>query len=131
MLDKDRIFAHFRTMSGLETDAASPYRPLCSAAGQYVLARLRPDVQLDRNMDHLCLAAAALAYGDWLELGGSRSSDQELRVGDITMRERSGGSASRGGGLREHFLAGVAELLEPPFVISGMGGSARPGEEKS
>ena len=129
MLDKDRIFAHFRTMSGLDEDAASPYRPLCQAAGQYVLTRLRSGVQLDRNMDRLCLAAAALAYGDWLELGGSRSSDQEFRVGEVVVRERSGGSTPRGGGLREHFLAGVAELLEPRFVIAGMGEGARPGEE--
>ena len=131
MLDKDRIFAHFRTMSGLDEAGAVPYRSLCDSAAQYVFNRLRPDVQLDRNMDRLCVAGAALAYGDWLELGGALSAGQELRVGDITLRENSGSAPARGALMREHFLAGVADLLTTRFVLAGIGGEAQAGEESS
>jgi len=125
MLDKDRVFRHFRTMCGLDSAGTGPYRALCDAAAQYILNRLRDDVQLDRNMDRLCFAAAALAYGDWLEVGGSLASAQDIRVGDITLRESGGGgrgAAAGGSALREHFLAGVADLLSPPFVLAGMPG---------
>jgi len=119
LLDKDRIFTHFKNMCGLDEAAARPLRPLCDVAAQYLVTRLRPEIRLDANMDRLCIAAAALACGDWLELGGSLSPAQELRVGDITLRESSGGSAPRGSALREHFLTGISDLLEPRFVIAG------------
>jgi len=118
MLDKDRIFTHFKTMCGLEAAQAQPLRPLCDIAAQYLLIWLRENIRLNQNMERLCVAAAALACGDWLELGGSISQGQELRVGDISLRESSGSSAPRGSALREHFLAGISDLLEPRFVIA-------------
>jgi len=125
MLDNDRIFTHFLRMSGLAEETARPLRPLCDAAGQYLAGRLREGVSLGGNMDRLCLAAAALAYGDWLELGGGAIGAQEVRVGEITLREGGAGAAPRGGGMREHFLAGVADLLAPRAVLAGTG---TPGE---
>ena len=118
MLDKDRIFMQFLTMSGLEEAKAHAYRPLCEGAGQYLIARLRGGAQIESNMERLCMTAAALAYGDWLEIGGSLSTAQEIRVGDITLREREGVSAPRGRALREHFLAGISDLLEPSFAFT-------------
>jgi len=118
MLENDRIFTHFLRMSGLSEDGARPFRPLCDAAGQYLAGRLREGVSLSGNMDRLCIAAAALAYGDWLELGGGAPGAQEVRVGEITLREGGAGAAPRGGGMREHFLAGVADLLAPRAVLS-------------
>ena len=127
MLENDRIFTHFLGMTGLDKETAKAFRPLCDAAGRYLAGRLREGVPLGGNMDRLCLAAAALAYGDWLELGGSALRAQEVRVGEITLRESSAGAAPRGVGLREHFLAGVADLLAPRVVLASTGQAA--GEE--
>lgn len=113
MLDQDRTFTHFKTMSGLGEEEAGGLRPFCDAAAGQVGGRLRPGVDLGRNMDRLCIAAATLAYCDWLEFGGALSTAEEIRVGDITLRERSGASARRGGELRRRCLEGIADLLEP------------------
>ena len=117
MLDKDRIFTHFVRLSGLDEAGAGAFRALCDAAGQYLAGRLLDGVSVAGNMDRLCLAAAALAYGDWLEFGGGAAGSQEVRVGEITLREGGAGAAPRGGGMREHFLAGVADLLAPRTVV--------------
>ena len=127
MLEKDRIFTHFLRLSGLSEDSAGALRPLCDAAGQYLAGRLRAGVSLGGNMDRLCLAAAALAYGDWLELGGGALGPQEVRVGEITLREGGSGSSARGAGMREHFLAGVADLITPRVVLAHTGDEP-PGE---
>ncbi|MCL2857693.1 MAG: hypothetical protein FWE19_08270 [Oscillospiraceae bacterium] len=118
MLDSDRIFMHFLSMSGTSVAGAGSLRALCDAAGQHLVGRLRGGVSVTENMDRLTLAAAALAYGDWLELGGDTAGTQEVRVGEITLRE-GGGAAPRGSGIREHFLAGVADLLALPAVVIG------------
>ena len=125
MLDIDRVFTHFTTMSGLDEGGAAPYRALCDGAARYIFSSLREDVHLAGQMDRLCLAAAALAYGDWIELGGSLSAAEEMRVGEITLRESRGNAPPRGGALREHFLAGIADLLAPRFVLAGVPGGRR------
>jgi len=125
MLENDRIFTHFLAMSGLTEEDAGTLRPLCDAAGQQIIGRLRDGVSLAGNMDRLCLAAAALAVDDWLRLGGGALRAQEVRVGEITLRE-GGVGTSRGVDLREHFLAGVADLLTPNVVLTSVG--ALPGE---
>ena len=131
MLDKDRVFTHFLTMTGLDAAEAGAFRPLSDAAAQYLLTRLREGVAPGKNLDRLCLAAAALAYGDWLELGGSLCSAQELRVGDIALRESSGNRAPRGASMREHFLAGVADLLAPRFVMAQVPDGQPPAQEET
>jgi len=129
MLDKDRIFRHFRTMSGLDSPAATPFRALCDSAGLYIFGRLREGAETDRHMDRLCFAAAALAYADWLEIGGGSTGAQEIRIGDIALREGSSGRrALDSAAKRDHFLAGIADLLAPPFVLAGMPGQAGEGE---
>lgn len=117
MLDKDRVFSHFVTMTGLGEQAAGSFRVLCEAAGRYLAGRLREGALAPENMDRLCLAAGALAYGDWLELGGNLAQTQEVRVGEITLREGGARAAPSASKLREHFLAGVADLLAPRFVL--------------
>lgn len=121
MLDGDRVFTHFLQISGLEEGAAEDLRAVCDIAGQYLYGRLRAGVNLAANMDRLCLAAAALAFGDYLEFGGARHSGQEVRIGDVTMRE-SGGASPAAGRMREHFLAGVADLIAPKNAIIFAGG---------
>ena len=118
MLENDRIFTHFLAMSGLPEEDAEAFRPMCDAAGQQVLSRLRDGVSLSANMDRLCLAAAALALDDWLRLGGGALRAQEVRVGEITLREGGAGLAGRGADLREHFLSGVADLLKPNVAFT-------------
>lgn len=112
-MDKDRVFDHFLTMTGLARKDAVAYRPFCDAAAGFIHSRLKRDVDFGRNMDRLCIAAAAVAYGDWLELGGSLSSADEIRVGEIAVRERTGGPSQRGGARRERFLEAIADLLMP------------------
>ena len=128
MLENDRIFTHFLAMSGLEEQDAQALRPLCDAAGIQIVSRLRESISPGRHMDRLCLAAAAIALSDWLELGGGAMRAQEVRVGEITLREGGAGALSRSSDLRERFLAGVADLLVPSVVLSCTGG--QPEEEK-
>ena len=126
MLENDRIFMHFLAMSGLPGEDAQTLRPMCDAAGQQIFGRLRDGVSLGGNMDRLCLAAAALALDDWLRLGGGALRAQEVRVGEITLREGGAGATGRGADLREHFLSGVADLLKPNVAFTSTGPA--PGE---
>jgi len=118
MLDKDRVFDHFLTMTGLGRGEAAVYRPFCDAAAAFIRSRLKGGIDFGRNMDRLCIAAAAVAYSDWLELGGSLSSAEEIRVGEITVRQRTGRSAQRGEALRERLIGDIADLLAPLPVLT-------------
>jgi len=128
MLENDRIFTHFLSVSGLSVSDAERFRPLCDAAGQQLYGRLREGVSLGENMERLCLAAAAIALNDWLQLGGGALQAQEVRVGEITLREGGVGAAGRGACLHEHFLVGVADLLTPSAVLTSVGALPEDGE---
>ena len=122
MLDQDRVFAHFKTMSGLDGREAEPFRPFCEAAAGLIASRLRQGLNVGRHMDRLCLAAGAIAYSDWLPLGGSFSSANEIRVGEITLREQSGGPSPQGALLRERLFEDIADLLAPLPVLTAIRG---------
>jgi len=119
VLDKDLVFKYFLTFSGLDEDAGCRMRPVCDAAAGAISARLSEKAEFPRDMERLCLAAAAVAYSGYLEIGSADSSMQEIKVGDISLRDSaaSGSSAKGAADLRDSFLAGVAPLLKAPFVF--------------
>lgn len=128
MLDAQKVYHYFSLFSDLEGEAAAPYHPFCDAAAGEVTRRLRTGADIEAGMDRLCMAAAAMACGDCLELwgaGGSSAAD-EVRVGDITLKSASGTAASQADSqaLSQHFLSRVADLLEPPFVLGRTGGGS-------
>lgn len=120
MPDKDRVFALFSLFSDLEGEAAERYRPLCDGAAAAMASRMRPGITEEADLERLCMAAAAGAYCDLLELRGS-SAAEELRVGDITLKNSSRSGSGDSEGVRAHFEALAADLLEPACVLRRTG----------
>lgn len=125
ILDRDQTFSYFSFYSDLEGAAAEKYRLLSDLAAGHIQSRIKPELledpeqltEEDRNL--LCMVAAAYAYQDWLELsGGGTFAGEEIKVGDITLKNSSGTAVSgNGDDVRQAIESKAAHLLEPPFVF--------------
>lgn len=113
MLDMDQVRTLFSLFSDLTGDSAARWEGFCRAAAAYLEGRLRPGTDLADNMAALCIAAAGVAYSDYLAVQTAGGQSDELRVGEISLK----GWAKTGGGdpgeIRRHFLDRCAHLLEP------------------
>jgi hypothetical protein len=119
MLDQDRVFNLFIAFSDLPEETAGRFRPVCQAAADSLCAKLSRRVRLPRDMERLCLAAAAIAYHDFCGIGSSGLAG-EIRVGEISLRhpDWSGSPPSRmAAELRDRFLLDIADILKTPFVF--------------
>lgn len=123
MLDFDKVLAFFSLFSGLESSVLAQWHDYCHATVQGIQSRLRPTVDLDAEMDRLCLAAAALIYCDYCTFHTSSEMHDEVRVGDITLRNTSPHAGSQEiAAIRARFLADIAPLLlagSPAFIAVG------------
>jgi hypothetical protein len=104
-----RVTELFSLFADLEGEELRRWHGLCEASARQIAARTRPDLGPD-SMEELCLAAAGVAYSDYLALRGNRGG--AVKVGDISLGapDLSGGDAAA---LRAHFLARAAHLLTP------------------
>ncbi len=116
MLDKDRVFQLFILFADLEEHSALRYRPFCDAATALLSRKAKPGIK-EEDLERLYTAAAGYAYCDWLDVMGGASAAEEIKVGDITVRNSFGEGKTGTAELRGHFQALVTDLLEPPFVF--------------
>jgi len=108
MLNTERIFSWFCTISGQQAHEARQWLPLCESSARLVESRLREDVCTVTNMERLCMAAASVAHSARLSLAGGSG---QIRVGDIALT-----SVAPGGGADTQcapLLCHIADLLKP------------------
>ena len=113
MLDIEYIFTWFKKLTRLDEPEAKPWLPLCESAARVLLSRLRPDVDLEAEMDRLCMAAASIAYNTYLTYTGNGHSGDSIRVGDISLKSMSASTARAMARDDDGFLAHIADLLIP------------------
>lgn len=103
-------FAMFTDMPDCEINC---WRILCDNAAAQIISRLRENVDVRRNMERLCIAAAALAYSDYAAiLSGKSCLPGEIRVGDISLK--SSGDEFEAASTRDYFIAAIADLIDAP-----------------
>ena len=121
-LDNELILKFFSLFTDLPDAELLKWKSLCENAGNKIWSLRKNGVNIKRNMERLCSAAAACAYCDYVILaGGGTGSSGELRVGDISVKESSHKTAMiDAADTRAHFLAEVADLIDVPtgFAVS-------------
>ncbi|MDR2909445.1 MAG: hypothetical protein LBU86_06160 [Oscillospiraceae bacterium] len=117
MLDKDRVYEAFLLYSDLEEEKNERLRAISDRAADNLAARLSDKAEAGAHMNRLCGAAAGIAWCDLLAREAGVA--EEIRVGDVSMRSSSSYAvtAKELDALREGFLADIADLLSPPFVL--------------
>ena len=112
-LTYDLVRERFKLFAGMDTGEAEQWEPLCRAAMEETLARLRPgtDPELPENSVRLASAAAASAYYRYCLL---RTGEElhSLKLGEITLTAPdSPVQLDRGIRLREEYWAAVEDLV--------------------
>lgn len=124
-LDNQKIRDMFAMFTDLPDSELSDWTGLCDSAALQIADRLRENVDVQRHMERLCVAAAATAYCDYTVLtSGAARSSGEIRVGEISLKNTD----SQNAGLdaietRDHFLAEIADLIKAPtgFAVRSAG----------
>jgi hypothetical protein len=111
-LDIGRVAELFALFADLEGENLGQWHSLCGAAARALAARVRPGVG-EEHREALCVAAAGIAYSDYLAMRQGSRRQNGIKVGDISLNAQSGMENADQKELRAHFLAGVAHLLEP------------------
>lgn len=121
-LDIQRIRRLFAMLADLDDAELENWESLCLSAETRIISMLREDVNVSWEMERLCMAASALAYCDHAMLSGRTVSDNEIRVGDISVKNTGGEFDAAT--VRDHFLNSVADLIYLPtgFVFRSAGG---------
>lgn len=100
-------------LADLPDQELESYSALCRSAEAQIMDRLRENVDIEREMERLCMAAAACAYYDYAMLSAGRNvSDSEVRVGEISVK--STGGEFDAASIRDHFLELAADLIHIP-----------------
>lgn len=112
-LDKQLIRDSFAMFTDMPDSELSYWSILCDNAESMIISHLRENVDARRNMERLCIAAAALAYSDYAAiLSGKSGSSGEIRVGDISLR--NSGDEFEAASTRDYFIASVSDLIDVP-----------------
>lgn len=119
-LDKQRILSLFAMFTDMPDSELADWLTLCESAEMKLMKLLREDVDIPKNMERLCNAAAAIAYCDHAMLSGA-SATGNIRVGEISVT--TSGDANDAISTRDYMLAEISDLLAAPsgFVFRGMG----------
>lgn len=119
-LDNQRILSLFALFTDMPDSELPEWESLCGSAEQKLLGRLRENVDVSKNMERLCNAAAAIAYCDYTMLSSSSGVD-DIKVGDISVK--SGGDTRDAVSTRDYMLAEISDLIEAPtgFVFRSTG----------
>lgn len=99
-----KIVTYFAMLSGISSEEALRWEPLCRACAEELRSRLRKSVVEEEHSERLALAAAAMANYRFslLENGGAGS----VRVGEISY------NYSEIGKIKEELLYMVKDLLD-------------------
>jgi hypothetical protein len=116
MVDKEKVFELFALFADLDKDFALRYRPFCDAAASLLSYKAKTGLK-EEDLERLATAAAGYAYCDWLDLTGGLHTAEEIKVGDISVKNSAGSGKAATTELRQHFEGLVADLLEPAFVF--------------
>jgi hypothetical protein len=114
-LDINRVAELFSLFADLEGESLRQWHGFCGASARALAARVKPEVG-EESMEALCIAAAGLAYSDYLALRQGTRQRDGIKVGDISLSSSSRGEAADQKELRGHFLGGVAHLLAPDYA---------------
>lgn len=110
-LDDNKIRNFFAVFTDMPDGELPRWNGLCDSAGKQIAGRLRENADIERNMERLCIAAAAVAYCNYTLLQSGAGAD-EIRVGDISLKNSRGNTdAIDAIGTREYFLADIADLV--------------------
>jgi hypothetical protein len=102
------VLGQLRLMADLDNDRAMEALPLCAAAVEQLLPRLKPGVHRgDPRLDRAAAASALCMLRMRDESGGVES----FKDGDISVSRRGGGAAAQAAREREAAFADIAELL--------------------
>ena len=118
-LDRDMVIEMFAMFSDLGADECERWRGFCVFAAERIESRLRPDADTEKYADMLCSAAAAWAYCDYLMAGSAMASSDEIRVGDIALKNAASSGTDKNTALemRDYFMQQVAFLLKSGMPI--------------
>lgn len=105
-MDTEAIYSRFVRLSGLDTDEAGDWKPLCAAAAAKLSACLLPGAP--EADERLLLAAAGEAC---YQYALAQQNTQSIRVGDVSLSSEGGGIEGMRL-LRDELLAGAAGLLD-------------------
>lgn len=112
MLDKRQIRNLFAMLCDLTDEELEKWAGLCESAESSITSRLRENVDVKRNMERLCIAAAACAYFDYMMLSGGAGASSEVKVGDISVK--NSGESPDARSIRDNFIAEIADLINVP-----------------
>ena len=87
------ILGRLRLMADLDDDAAREALPLCAAALEQLLPRVKPGGS--RHDPRLDQAAATMAFCMLLQRGGEEDGVTGFKAGDITVTKRDKGGKDR------------------------------------
>jgi hypothetical protein len=131
-IDMEQVRRCFTLFADLDGREGARWDSLCRRAAEHIAARLRPETDPALHRERLAMAAAIVAYGDYLLLeNGGISAGEELKVGDVSIKAAADRGAARreeAQNMKDDALADIRDLItggEPVFfAISG-------GEESS
>lgn len=126
-LDSQRILSLFALFTDMPDSELTEWASLCDSAEVKLMGRLRENVDIAKNMERLCSAAAAIAYCDHVMIS-SGSDSADIKVGDISVK--GSGGAQDAISTRDYMIAEISDLIKAPagFVFRSTGGSRDTGD---
>lgn len=115
-MNESLIMNHFILLTGLTSEDALPYQPLCRASMEKVLARLGSWVDTGENQERIAMAIAADAAYIYLL---TQKSEGSFRLGDLSV---DGTRLEEMSALKEMMERTIGDLLEQEaFAFEGVG----------
>lgn len=120
-MDRENIYEIFCRFTGLDSETASDFYFMCDTACDYVLSRIKPGADISEAGGRLDLAAAALAYYRYVLWSLTDDPADQIRVGEISVRNNSAKALDRADRLCREAFRDVYGLLEDEdFVFRRM-----------
>jgi len=115
-IDIELVKRYFLLFSDLPDSDAERWGIVCRNAAVFVKRSLNGDADIQENQERLCVAAAGCAYADYLLLDGSRGLSDEVRIGDIALKNKSPSGHVPGKAeaweLKDYFMGQISDLVK-------------------
>lgn len=114
-MNESLLMNHFIILTGLASEAALPYQPLCRASMEKVLARLGSWVDTEANQERIAMAAAADAAYVYLL---TQKGEGSFRLGELSVDSTRSEEMNA---LKEMTERTIGDLLEQEaFAFEGV-----------
>ena len=111
-LNEELVRRYFLLYTDLPEQDAPPWEMLWRGAITALTAQLRTDIDTEAHQERLCAAAALWAGGAYDMWRSSRGKNEEVRVGDIVLKNTADTPGQRDGqALQRYALSQIRDLL--------------------